>query len=48
MTPRKKLNVLKEQMEKFYEKKVEGIIVKLVKWRASWHECSKKTLKVFL
>ena len=39
-----KLNVLKEQMEKCYEKKVEGIIVRS---RARWHEYGEKNSKYF-
>ena len=38
------LNALKEQMEKLYEKKVEGIIVRS---RARWHEHGEKNSKYF-
>ena len=39
-----KLNTLKEQVEKMYDKKVEGIIVRS---RARWHEYGEKNLKYF-
>ena len=39
-----KLNVLKERTEKFYEKKVEGIIVRS---RARWHEYGERNSKYF-
>ena len=39
------LNVLKEKLEHLYEKKVEGIIIKL---RARWHEHGARNLKYFL
>ena len=39
-----KLNVLKERTEKFYEKKVEGIIIRS---RARWHEYGEKNSKYF-
>ena len=39
------LNILKEKMEKLYEVKVEGIIVRS---RARWHEHGEKNSKYFL
>lgn len=39
------LNYAKENLEVFYEEKVNGIIIRA---RASWHEHGEKSLKYFL